>query len=485
MQGVRIEDTSDGGVGKNVAYIDAGDWMTYPEVTIPSTGAYRVEYRVASGSGGGSLQLEKAGGTQVYGTVSIQNTGGWQNWQTVSHTVNLNAGPIAFGIYAISGGWNINWFRITLTSLPAATEYVFAYGDSLTYGHSEDLSRPTPYARFLNQALTNQLQSAPVVQHLGLPGWTASQMLDKINDETNGLCPIIRRNPALSLITIMVGTNDIFQIGTVDRAKALVQTIVDLHTRALSCARGVNNVALQTLSIGIPGSRYQYQTPIAGQMASYINNALKEFASSDPRISYVDFPTPFRENDSKWLTDGLHMSGEGYKFLGEALSRPVTEILASSRTGASMETWSGLSGNSIADLMRGTNNLANAPSKSERLVDMLEAPTDTDDNYGRRIKGWLVPPVTGLYEFWIASDDQGEFWLSSSGDSANKVRRCSQPDWVSPRFWDKYPEQKSLPIALVAGQAYYYEVHLDYLDILFHVCKRCSLISFHFRLFDT
>jgi beta-glucanase (GH16 family) len=119
MQGVQTEDTNDVGGGKNVGYIDTGDWMSYPEVTIPSTGTYRVEYRVASGSsGGGSLQLEKAGGTQVYGTVSIPNTGGWQNWQTVSHTVDLNAGSIAFGIKAIGGGWNINKFTLTMTSLP-------------------------------------------------------------------------------------------------------------------------------------------------------------------------------------------------------------------------------------------------------------------------------------------------------------------------------------------------------------------------------
>jgi hypothetical protein len=121
MQGVQTKDTSNVGGGKNVGYIDTGDWMSYPEVTIPSTGAYRVEYRVACGSTGGSLQLEKAGGTQVYGMVSIQNTGGWQNWQTVSHTVNLNAGPIAFGILAKGGGWNINWFHIKLTNIPTTS----------------------------------------------------------------------------------------------------------------------------------------------------------------------------------------------------------------------------------------------------------------------------------------------------------------------------------------------------------------------------
>jgi hypothetical protein len=34
MQGVKIEDTSNVGSGKNDSYIDTGDWMAYPEVTI-------------------------------------------------------------------------------------------------------------------------------------------------------------------------------------------------------------------------------------------------------------------------------------------------------------------------------------------------------------------------------------------------------------------------------------------------------------------
>ena len=76
MQGVQTEVTSDAGGGKNVGYIDTGDWMSYPAVTIPSTGVYRVEYRVARGfSGSGNLQLEKAGGTPVYGSISIPATG--------------------------------------------------------------------------------------------------------------------------------------------------------------------------------------------------------------------------------------------------------------------------------------------------------------------------------------------------------------------------------------------------------------------------
>jgi hypothetical protein len=76
------------------------------------SGTYRIEYRVASLNGGGGLRFEEAGGSPVYGQLAVPSTGGWQNWTTISHTVYLPAGTHRFGINAISGGWNINWFRI-------------------------------------------------------------------------------------------------------------------------------------------------------------------------------------------------------------------------------------------------------------------------------------------------------------------------------------------------------------------------------------
>ncbi|MBU6953331.1 glycosyl hydrolase family 18 protein [Hahella sp. HN01] len=113
MSGVQVEPTTDAGGGQNVGYIDANDWMSYAAVNIPQAGTYTVEYRVASLNGGGRLQLEKAGGSPVYGSVSIPATGAWQNWRTVQHKVNLPAGQLQFGIKALSGGWNINWFKVS------------------------------------------------------------------------------------------------------------------------------------------------------------------------------------------------------------------------------------------------------------------------------------------------------------------------------------------------------------------------------------
>ena len=113
MSGVRTQPTTDAGGGLNVGWIDPGDWMSYREVNLPEDGLYTVEYRVASLHGGGSFQLERAGGYPVYDRVSVPRTGGWQNWTTVRHQVRLPAGRIRFGIGVQSGGWNLNWIRIT------------------------------------------------------------------------------------------------------------------------------------------------------------------------------------------------------------------------------------------------------------------------------------------------------------------------------------------------------------------------------------
>ena len=95
-----------------MGWIDAGDWMVW-DVNIPSAGTYTVSYRVASPNTGTKIQFEKAGGSVVYGTVTVPNTGGWQNWQTVSHTVTLPVGQQQVAVAVPVGGYNINWLKIS------------------------------------------------------------------------------------------------------------------------------------------------------------------------------------------------------------------------------------------------------------------------------------------------------------------------------------------------------------------------------------
>ena len=108
--GVQTEACSEGGL--NVGWIDTNDWMAYNSINFPTSGNYRVEYRVASPSGG-TLSLDLNAGTIQLGQLGVPATGGWQNWTTISHTVNINAGTYNVGVFAPRGGWNVNWIKFT------------------------------------------------------------------------------------------------------------------------------------------------------------------------------------------------------------------------------------------------------------------------------------------------------------------------------------------------------------------------------------
>ncbi|MDR7212243.1 glycosyl hydrolase family 18 protein [Flavobacterium piscis] len=122
MSGVQTEPTTDMGGGLNVGYADTGDWMAYFNINFPTSGNYVIEYRVASAVSGARLSSDLNAGTIQLGAVNIPNTGGWQNWQTVSQTVNVNAGTYNFGIYIQNSGVNLNWFRITKSASALAAK---------------------------------------------------------------------------------------------------------------------------------------------------------------------------------------------------------------------------------------------------------------------------------------------------------------------------------------------------------------------------
>jgi len=169
-----------------------------------------------------------------------------------------------------------------------------------------------------------------IVRRLGIPGYTAAMMLDHFNDEKTGLCPAVYRNRTmLSLVIILAGSNDVAVMTDTgnDEARSILQKIVDLHNRVFECRRDEDDGRLRTLAIGIPGSAYQDMVHAVSSSAAYINGGLKNFAKSNPRISYIDFPFPYRDNDEKWDEDGTHMSEEGYEQLGKALAPKVKEIL--------------------------------------------------------------------------------------------------------------------------------------------------------------
>jgi Secretion system C-terminal sorting domain/PA14 domain/CotH kinase protein len=90
---------------------------------------------------------------------------------------------------------------------------------------------------------------------------------------------------------------------------------------------------------------------------------------------------------------------------------------------------------------------------------VFESPRNIGDNFGVRYRGYICAPETGNYTFFMASDNSGEFWLSTDDNAANKQRVAYIPNcsYAGVREWTKFPEQKSALISLVAGQKYYIE----------------------------
>ncbi|MFT7559023.1 MAG: beta-glucanase (GH16 family), partial [Flavobacteriales bacterium] len=108
---VDIELSSDEDGGHNVGWIAKDEWLTFGEVIIPSTGEYIINARVASPNDA-SFAVDLNSGEISLGEISISNTGDWQNWETVTKTVQIEAGTYNLGIYALSGGWNFNWIEV-------------------------------------------------------------------------------------------------------------------------------------------------------------------------------------------------------------------------------------------------------------------------------------------------------------------------------------------------------------------------------------
>lgn len=119
------------------------------------------------------------------------------------------------------------------------------------------------------------------------------------------------------------------------------------------------------------------------------------------------------------------------------------------------QRWNSITGTTIANLTSNAN-YPNNPSVSGTLTS-FEIPTNAADNYGIKVYGYICPPTTGNYTFWIASDDNGELWLSTTSSPANKTRIAYHTQWTNSREWNKYTTQKSAAITLTAGQLYYVE----------------------------
>src|SRR5262249_18527159 len=101
--------------------------------------------------------------------------------------------------------------------------------------------------------------------------------------------------------------------------------------------------------------------------------------------------------------------------------------------------------------------LAASPAGRTRLVKSFESPVNLATGFVARVRGYVLPPQTGSYTFWIADDAVSELWLSTDATAAKKVKIGEVTGNTPYSKWPHTHESGSVAVNLEAGRRYYLE----------------------------
>ena len=137
------------GEGLYVGANAKGEWREYT-VDAGGSGDYLIDLRVATPKNDKRVHLE-FGGVDLTGPVAIPNTGGWQNWQTVTVPVTLTAGQQVMRVVIDTSGLSLNWMdvRAVLVLPPAAAPSFSRAKGEYTGSVTVSLDSTTPGASIL------------------------------------------------------------------------------------------------------------------------------------------------------------------------------------------------------------------------------------------------------------------------------------------------------------------------------------------------
>jgi hypothetical protein len=161
---------------------------------------------------------------------------------------------------------------------------------------------------------------------------------------------------------------------------------------------------------------------------------------------------------------GIAITDDGYpiRTLNENLTINILDASAITTNQLVQEFWTSISGAELNELYDHPN-WPDLPDEIQ-LLDEFNASRNYGDNYGTRIQAYLTPPSSGEYIFYLSSDNEGTLRLSSDATKANASQIASVPGFTSYEEWNKYPEQSSSPINLIAGQPYFIEARFKEAD---------------------
>lgn len=118
--GVGTEVCNEGGF--NISYVATNEWLKYT-AQINNTGNYDINFRISTPYNNKSVHL-KVDGIDVTGPVAVQNTGGFQAWQTATVSdIPLTEGQHIITLHFNQGDININKMEFVLTGAAPVADF--------------------------------------------------------------------------------------------------------------------------------------------------------------------------------------------------------------------------------------------------------------------------------------------------------------------------------------------------------------------------
>jgi glucosylceramidase len=111
VSGLQTESTTDVNGGYDLGYASSGSYAVYKNVDF-GTSVSGLSARVSTENKGASLEfhLDSPAGALV-STVTVPDTGGWQNWQTATATASGASGVHDLYVVYKGAALNLNWFQ--------------------------------------------------------------------------------------------------------------------------------------------------------------------------------------------------------------------------------------------------------------------------------------------------------------------------------------------------------------------------------------
>jgi hypothetical protein len=218
------------------------------------------------------------------------------------------------------------------------------------------------------------------------------------------------------------------------------------HPSALQVAASTGGTDVLALRFHDPDAGDSHTLAITG------GNTGNTFAIDQARGMLVKNAAP-APNTTWNLT--ITVTDDGAPAASDSLSLAIASGPSNVTGGAFSELWTVMRGTTVADLTGDPRYPDNPTVQS--MIGALED-EGPGKNTGTRVRGWIHPPATGDYTFWISGEHAAEFHLSSDDSPTNLVKSCESTSATAFRHYGNYPEQRSAATPLVAGQRYYFEV---------------------------